>query len=215
LVFSWDAPVQRGNSCGSCFIGLQEAGCNGGAITNEASATNNAIFSGSYGTFDINAGSGAVGATPNLFDSFFGNAFISSGTGTINVFITASGLNSPRGSSVTFTNGFTSNEVPAGWTVTEQTFLDSANGIFTTTTPLASAIFKSIGSGSQNSIVNTGSGPYSITEEYTIIASGAGLVNDTIDVGGVSSAPIPSALPLFGSALALMWFCFFRRKTNA
>lgn len=108
-------------------IGLQEAGFNGGAITNEG--TSGAINT-SYGTFTTNI----VGATgqpiPTDLLSATSLNTSSSTAGTLNVWVTVQGITSPAGSALSFLSAFTSNVLQGAITsVTEKTFLDSGNGL--------------------------------------------------------------------------------------
>jgi hypothetical protein len=180
-------------------IGLQEAGINSGNITNEGGAAGTDSFNGSYASFNINNISGTVGVLPDLLNSDAIDQASSSTAGTLDVYVTYSGLNGPLGPSVSFLSTLTSNAVPAGWTVSEKTFVDPANGLFTTTEPLASSVFTSIGTDAQSDTAATGSGPYSVTEEYIIAASGTtGTANDTIDVSAAAPEPAAWAMMLFG-----------------
>jgi hypothetical protein len=180
-------------------IGLQEAGTNSGNITNEGSAVGTNSFNGSYGTFNINNVSGTVGVLPDLLNSNAINQVSSSVAGTLDVWVTYSGLTSPLGSNTSFLSTLTSNAVPAGWTVTEKTFIDPSNGLFATTDPLANSVFTAIGTDAQSATASTGAGPYSVTEEYIIAASGTtGTANDTIDISASAPEPATWMMMLFG-----------------
>jgi hypothetical protein len=188
-------------------IGLQEAGVNGGAITNEGSSpTSDGVTGLSYGSFVVNNIDGTAPAGGALFDT--AALDVSGGTaGVLNVYVTASGITSPTGLE-SFLSTLTSNALSTGWTVTEKTFLDAGNGIFATTTPLSSNTFSNIGTDIVSQIANTGAGPYSVTEEYTITSvAGPGAANDTIDLS-VAAVPEPATwammlLGVFGIGAAL------------
>lgn len=180
-------------------IGLQEAGVNGGAITTVSSGTGSTLFGGAYGTFNLNSVTAA--GTPPLPEPELSTTSVnasSSTAGTLTVYVTEQGLGSPTGVSG-FLSGFTSNVFSGSiGSVTEATYLDQGNGLFTTTTPLSLAVFTSIGS-----ITDVVNGPslspgYSETEVFTIVASGTGNVNDTITL---NQTPEPGTLTLFGSGL--------------
>jgi hypothetical protein len=197
-------------------IGLQEAGVNGGAITTEASGNGSVSLVGiAYGVFTFNNLSGIgspILAPPTLSTSSLNVA--SGGAAVLNVFITEMGLTFPSGVN-SFISAFTSNLLSGGVTsVVEQTFIDTSNGLFGGTL-LASSTFTGIGSNSSSN--NTPSlGTYSETVEYTITTTGAGSVNDTINLGlgtgGSSTVPEPSALLLSGlGAGSLLLFAKRRR----
>jgi PEP-CTERM motif len=190
-------------------IGLQEAGTNGGAITNEGSGAGSFSIGGvSYGTFTLDNVSGT--SSPFVTDLINGNSLNASSTtaGTINVFITASGLTSPTGI-LGFVSSFTENALAAGFTVTESTFLDATNGIFTTTTPLSSHTFMGIGTSVQGATANAGSGPYSVTEVYTITATGEGSANSTAILTAV---PEPATWAMMMLGFIGVGFMAYRRK---
>jgi len=189
-------------------IGLQQAGVNGGAITLEAVGAGSAsINSIPYGTFTANNVDGTGRPTLALPDILDSNSLnVSSATaGTLRVYVTSQ--NNTDVSNV-WLSAFTSNRLPTGWTVTEQTFLDPANGLFTTAIALGTAVFSAIGSSAAAAIAASGSN-YSVTHLYTIVATGLGNANSTINL----STPIPGALPLF--ATGLLGLLALRRKRKA
>src|SRR5262249_44711443 len=97
---------------------------------------------------------------------------------------------------LTFISSFTSNLLPPGWTVTETTRLDINNNLWIGNL-LSTTTFNAIGTNVQAAAGFTGPGPYSVTQEYTITASGAGSANSTIDL----STPESSAILLLGAGL--------------
>jgi len=130
--------------------------------------------------------------------------------GTLRVFVTSQG-NTDVGS--LWTSSFTSNSLPTGWSVREQTFIDTANGLFTTTpggtvTQLANTLFNAAGTSTATSLAASGNN-YSVTELYTITATGTGSALSTITLS-VAPVPIPAVgagLPgvIAGVAGLLMW----------
>ena len=192
-------------------LGLQEAGFNSGLITNEGTATGSiSTGAGSYGTFTVNniSGIGNPALLP-LTDLLNGaSSNVSTATpGVMNVYVTSQGNTLFTGAQ-TFLSSFTSNVLAGGLTVTETTFLDTANGLFTgtpggTVTQLGQAAFSDIGIFLASLGLNPGS-LYSITEVFTIdatqVGTGGGNAQSTIDVS-VSPVPIPGALPLFASGI--------------
>ena len=198
-------------------IGLQEVGFNGGAIDTVAtdgsgSADANHV---AFGTFLLNnvQGTGA----PFVADPNFGTSSLDasgSTAGTLHVYITDQGVPGPIGSLASF---FTSNTLTNGWTVTEATYIDSANGVFTTSgatvTLLDSESFSAIGSTQSSKTVSLPAGTYSETVEYTINANGVGSANSTVDIAPV---PEPATYATFGVgllALASMGFVAARRRS--
>lgn len=167
----------------------------GGPITTVASGSGAATVTQPFDNFSNVHVSGQGVSTLTPPDLLFSDTIdtAATGGGTLNIFVTDSGLTSPTGA-LTFTSSFTSNTLPAGWTLTTATFLSATNALFTGT-PLSSKTFSAIGVDTEMAPGATGSGPYSITEEYTIHATGAGDTNDTIDMGAPAvGVPEPSAL---------------------
>jgi hypothetical protein len=110
-------------------------------------------------------------------------------------------------------SSFTSNSLPTGWSVREQTFIDTANGLYTTTpggtvTQLGNVLFNAIGTSVTAALAPSGA-LYSVTHLYTIVATGAGSALSTITL----ATPIPGALPLFATGLLGLWA--LRRKRKA
>ena len=112
-------------------------------------------------------------------------------------------------------SSFTSNSLPTGWSVIEQTFIDTANGLFTTTgatvTQLGNTLFNAIGTSVTAAIAASGNN-YSVTHLYTIVATGTGAALSTINLQTLP-IPLPGALPLFATGLLGLWA--LRRKRKA
>jgi hypothetical protein len=187
-------------------IGLQEAGVNGGAVTLVATGTGVAGVLGlSYGSFTVNNVSGTSFGQQVIN----GNSFNATTTGgTLAVFITASDLTMPTGA---FFSSFTNQILEGGVTSVQLlTFYNSNNAIFGTATPLGSMSFNSIGSGVQTSFLNSGAGPYSVTEEYIITSTGSGDASSTI----VVSVPESSTWAMMILGFFGVGFMAYRRKNN-
>jgi PEP-CTERM motif len=144
----------------------------------------------------------------NTIDLSFG------GPGTLILWFTETGVTSPTGT-VNVTSGLTSNEITGGITsVTLSTFLDPANGISPPNgTPLDSASFTGIGTQTSTKSIATGPGPYSLEEVYTIVATGPGVANLTIDLNATPSAvPEPASLAFVGTGFVGLVLLRRRRK---
>jgi hypothetical protein len=186
-------------------IGLQQAGYNGGAITVVASSSGTASYGGpssAYGTFTVNNVSGTTTPLTTQPDVLLGNAMnvASTSGGTLNVYITASGLTGPAPEDL-FTSSFTANTLTNA-TVTQSTYLDRTNALFSTALPLliGSQTFTAIGTSVQSSLQAGIFGPYSITQLYRVTVTGGGQANSTINVAA-TAVPEPGSIALFGTGL--------------
>ena len=164
-----------------------------------------------WGVFNANqitATGRPIDPLPNILGSTSFNINAGDG-GTLRIFVTSQGNTDVNS---TWISSFTSNSLPTGWSVTEQTFIDTANGLYTTTgatvTALGSHVFNAIGTSVAAAIAASG-GLYSVTEVYTIVATGTGSALSTITL----ATPIPGALPLFATGLLGLWA--LRRKRKA
>jgi len=130
--------------------------------------------------------------------------------GTLRVFVTSQGNTDV---SSNWISSFTVNSLPSGWSVREQTFIDTANGLFTTTgatvTQLGNTLFNAIGTSVAAALAPSGNN-YSVTHLYTIVATGTGAALSTITL----ATPIPGALPLFAAGLLGLWALGRRRKAS-
>ncbi len=209
-------------------IGLQEAGVDGdgggaacvtGGICKVASGSGNASFNNSYGTFSVNIASGL--ASPAIFfPDILQTASHDVGKGTIDVYITASGILSPAGLQ-SIISTLTSNTLTNA-TTNLAVYLDTADGVFSTIcgtcTTLASHLFTAAGIFTQATMVNTGPADgYSITARYTITTTGraTGNANSTINVAAVPGPVVGVGFPGLLAACAALIGMARRRRHRA
>jgi hypothetical protein len=198
-------------------IGLQETGVNGGNITTETSSSAAATLGATnYGTFSLNQATAQDTAgigLPVLLNSNSLNTSTST-AGVLHVFVTAQGLTSPIGLS-SLISSFAVNDLEGSISsVTEQTFYDAGNGLYTTTTPLSSATFAAIGTASPAGVAETLAAPFSVTEEYTITAIGGGTGNANVTIDLKDAVPEPATLTILASGLlGFGWLGRRRSKT--
>ena len=166
-----------------------------------------------WGVFNANqitATGRPINPLPNILGSTSFN-ISTEGAGTLRVFVTSQNNTDVNSNWI---SSFTSNSLPTGWSVREQTFIDTANGLFTTTgatvTQLGNTLFNAIGTSVAAAIAASGNN-YSVTHLYTIIATGTGSALSTITL----STPIPGALPLFATGLLGLWALRRKRKAAA
>jgi hypothetical protein len=158
----------------------------------------------------------ALGAGLDILDSNSINASLLGTSNTLQIFITASNLTSPFGLNVPFISGFTSNTLPSGMTVTEETIFnpdnvplepDSASSI------IGSHTFTDAGTAGQTTVFPSVNTPFSVTELYDIASNGVGgTANSTINL---STVPLPGTLPFFASGLGVLGLLGWRRNRKA
>jgi hypothetical protein len=188
---------------------------NGVTITDKASGASSALFLGSVGGFSVDIASATFGPMPVLLNSTTNDVRTkTSGTSTLDVFVTIQGLTKTiihHG----FFSGFTENLLPTGWSVVETTYLDNSNIKYGRATTLGTETFTHATSPGVFTVAdNLAPGSlFSVTERYHIVAKGAGseLSTQTISTGVPEPATWALLVMGFGGAGALLR----RRRLNA
>lgn len=190
-------------------IGLVEGA---GPPTLVATGTGQASFNASFGTFSNVHVTGDGQSVLTVNDLLFSDNIDTStaAAGSLHIFITDQGLAQPVGT-LPFDSSFTANTLPAGWTLTLATFISPTNALFSGN-PLSEANFSAIGTNAELANAATGTGPFSVTEEFSVNATGAGDSNNTIDLSATPvSTPEPSPLIAIGFGLVGVGFLIRRR----
>lgn len=187
------------------YIGLQQAGVNGGAITTVDVDPATAVFNGSYGSYEVNLVTGSDAVFPVLFGSTDNTHSSTGGAGTIDVWVTLTDVTEVDGLTH-FLTSFGISQLNPGYTLTSYSYVDTSNSVYGTETLLAQHTFTTTGAGLDiGKAVDVGAGPFSITTRYTVTGSGTGGAFGTI---GVAAVPEPGTWALmimgFGGAGAML-----------
>jgi hypothetical protein len=181
-----------------------------GSLASGATSAN--LGTTTVGNFTISSVNGTAFPAPDYLSSNTIGGSTSTG-GTLTIDVTVTGLT--QSALQLFSSSFGSNVLNGGLTLTEQTFLDTANGIFTTTGPTVTQLGSQgfTGGGFQTQVANLGTvpAPFSITEVYTITGTSAGNFNANIDV---SAVPEPSTWAMLMLGFLGVGFTAYRRKLS-
>ena len=203
------ATVTIGAAPGLVGAPTQVATSAAGATQFACVACNPAIW-GVFNANQITATGRPINPLPNILGS---TSFqINAGEGGIlRVAVTSQGNTDVSNAWI---SSFTTNSLATGWSVRDQTFIDTANGLFTVTpggtvTELGNTLFNAIGTSVAAAIAASGNN-YSVTHLYTIVATGTGSALSTITL----ATPLPGALPLFATGLLGLWALRRKRKAS-
>ena len=180
-----------------------------------AQGTGGAIFVGLVGTYSlavVGTGSPTL-SLPGILDS---NIIATTGTaagGTLQVWVTETGLTAPTGLGTPFTSSWDWNALSTA-DVTVQTFISAGDFPFFSALPLIPA--QALAPGSTGSLLtdqNIGM-PYTLTQEYTLNFGAGQSGNGTLDLSSMAT-PIPGALSLFAGGLGIIGLIVGRKKRKA
>jgi hypothetical protein len=184
-----------------------------------------------FGTFNgisLQATTTPVLAQPGLLNSLISNggSAFTAGTQTLHIFVTTQNVtallepeqdNEQQHSIPIFSSVFDIDALNPGVTLTEQTFIDPANGQFTTPHLLGSFTLTGPTNVSQtitqNTVFSPLSAPYSLTEEYTITTSTPAFSEGFIFLSGAVPEPSTWAMMLVG--FVGLGFAFRRSRRKA
>ena len=154
-----------GTADATVFIGYS---VNGGAVTDSGvSGATSATFAAKLGSlFRVINATGSTGVLPALLDSSISLEKIGGRGATLDLFITATDFSSL---SANFKSTYSVLNLPVGWTLTESTYYNLANGKFGGT-PVTAAGFTSPGTTIVSSWPLSLPGLFSITQQYHIVA---------------------------------------------
>jgi hypothetical protein len=159
----------------------------------------------------------ALGTPPAPLGTLLSNtiSFNTGAAGTLTVWVTETGITGLQGLR-DFHSSLTSNGFFGPLTATLSTYLQVNNTvpgpIVGTGVLLDSFLFNNIGTQVADINELIGVNPFSLTEKYVIVATGAGGANLTAQVNAVA-VPEPSTVAVFGlGMLGMLWFASRRKR---
>ena len=187
-------------------IGLAQAPPGIGPITTVATGTGatGAVWAGSYDNYLFNV---IMAKDPNPVGLVSGTLDVTlpanwgGASGPIYVYVTETGLTSPR-SSLNLLSQLSIDGLPAGWSETETTYMDATNAAYGTLTSLASSSGLGTKSISTNGVAVAPGSPFSVTEMYAIYSNGFAGVSTSTQSLTASLSPAPA--PAIGSGLGAL-----------
>jgi PEP-CTERM motif len=204
------------------YIGFQEAGVNGGAITKKASgpATSGPFFNGSYGSFHITDAlgldTGTTSSTPDFGSSATVAAKALAAPATIWIYVEETGL---TGHSAPFQVGLTGNFLSAGWTAVETAY-ESPGTVTPPSWPLTNSLLSHMFTGTNVAVAINGAapgaaGPYTLTELYKITAPASTVSGHVLLTENVLTVPEPATWAMLMLGFVGLGYAAFRRSTKS
>ena len=194
-------------SSAPAHAGLEMELQSGGNTWFQSSAGSPLVVTQTIGNFTSAVEIGTTTATPSI--DLASVDVSSSAGGTLVVTFSANGFTTFTGAA-NWLSQFSGNIIFGSATVTQQTYLDSTNTLLGTDTPLGTLTSSATPFGLSSVADATTSGPFAITEMFTITTPGAASVS--LD-GSVVDAPEPASLALLGAGM-LGLAAFSRRKSG-
>ena len=199
------ASAIAGASQATIYIGLKNAAMNAGVLTQVATGATFANYAAAYGTFELESVFGGDGVAPTLLGSTTFDLNMTGGAGgVLEVYVTRDNI---MDTPPNFRSTFTSNVLPARWTVLQRTYYSATNQVFAGAL-LSTHLFNTSGLGTFDDTVYVApnAGPYSLTTRYTITAPTIGLSQNTISIHAGVPEPGTWALMImgFGGAGAML-----------
>jgi hypothetical protein len=210
---------------------LQEAGVNGGQITQVASGADfaGAMFNGTYGDFKVSFLGGAADNGATLSDLLSSTTAVTNTSGTtktLNLWVSQNNYTLPAGSLLAGESGLggSGTNGTLGLTGIFQAYADANNNLLAKDTLTGGAAVTDFTNGPQNATptgttFDTGSaiglftrtGPYSLTSVASITLSAGGTINYADHVN-VTSVPAPAGVVLALTALPCLGFGGWLRR---